>query len=446
MPGAAEADAGAQNVTARRFGYHRAFAVGDFRCRIGEAIRFMSTATTTLPATRRAAAPASLELIRQLVAFNTTSRLSNLELIDWVREYLQRHGIACRLTHDDGGGKANLFATVGDPQVPGVVLSGHTDVVPAEGQEWSVDPWAGVVKDGRLLGRGSADMKSFIGIVLAAVPAILAKPLRVPIHIALSYDEEVGCIGVGRMIRDMQAIGVAPGICIVGEPTSMRVVTGHKGKLSVRAHVRGREAHSAYAPYAVNALEYAAEMIVELRRMQRDKQANGPFNREYDPPYTTIHAGVLHAGTALNIVPHECEFDFEFRNIPEDDSQALLQQFERYCTGALLPQMQRIAPESGIAFETRSDNPSLHNEESAAIVGSIERLARGGHGGKVAFGSEAGQFQRAGFESVICGPGSITDAHKPDEFITLDQIRLGEAFIARVIDEAARDPAALLSR
>jgi acetylornithine deacetylase len=407
---------------------------------------------TTAPPTHAATAPlpdappASLALIRQLIAFNTTSRLSNLELIDFVREYLQCLGVACRLTHDDGGGKANLFATIGDPTVPGVVLSGHTDVVPAEGQDWSVDPWAGVVQDSRLLGRGAADMKSFIGIVLSAVPAILAKPLAVPIHLALSYDEEVGCIGVGRMIRDMQAIGVAPGICIVGEPTAMKVVSGHKGKLSMRAHVCGRESHSAYAPYAVNALEYAAEMIVELRRMQREKAEHGPFNREYDPPFTTVHTGVLHAGTALNIVPHECEFDFEFRNIPEDDPKALIQRLERYCTSELLPQMQRIAPESSIAFETRSDNPSLHNDETAAIVGSIERLARAGRGGKVAFGSEAGQFQRAGFESVICGPGSITDAHKPDEFISLDQIRQGEAFIARVIDEAARDPASLLTR
>jgi acetylornithine deacetylase len=383
-------------------------------------------------------APASLPLIRELVQFDTTSRASNLALIDRVRDYLDRHGVGVRLTFDDGRAKANLFATIGDKAKPGVVLSGHTDVVPVDGQAWSVDPWAAVTREDRLLGRGTADMKSFLGIVLAALPGMLASPLARPIHLAFSYDEEVGCIGVGRMIRDMQDLGVAPGICIVGEPTNMKVVTGHKGKLAVRAHVRGREAHSALAPHAVNALEYAAEIVVRLRRMQRERAEHGPFHDEYDPPYTTLHTGVLHAGTALNIVPRECEFDFEIRNVPQDDPHALLDRLQRFCDDELLPQMRRVAPESGIEFETKSDNPGLHTEESASIVERIERLARGGRGGKVAFASEAGQFQRAGFEAVICGPGSIGDAHKPDEFITFEQIRKGEAFIARVVDELTR--------
>ena len=382
------------------------------------------------------ALPRSLELIRQLVRFDTTSRNSNLALIDWVCQYLTSHGLAWRLTHDDTRAKANLFCTIGDPRLPGVVLSGHTDVVPVDAQAWSVDPWAAVVTGERLVGRGTADMKAFLGIVLAAVPDLLARPLAAPIHLAFSYDEEVGCIGVGRMIRDMQSIGVAPGICIVGEPTGMKVVTGHKGKLALRAHVCGREAHSALAPYAVNALEYAAEIIVELRRMQRECAQTGPFSREYDPPYSTLHTGVLHAGTALNIVPRECTFDFEFRTVPGDDPHRLLARLRAYCANELVPQMRRVAPESRIDFETKSDNPGLHTEETAQIVGRIERLARGGRGGKVAFASEAGQFQRAGFDAVICGPGSITDAHKPDEFITFDQIREGEAFIARVVAEA----------
>lgn len=382
-------------------------------------------------------APRALEIIRTLIGFDTTSRLSNLALIDWVRTYLRKHGVDSRLTHDDAMTKANLFATIGDPTVPGIVLSGHTDVVPVDGQEWTVDPYAGVVRGDRLLGRGAADMKSFLGIVLAAVPEMVAAKLQRPIHLALSYDEEVGCIGVGRMIRDMQDLGIAPGICIVGEPSNMQVVSGHKGKLALRAHVCGREAHSALAPYAVNALEYAAEMVVQLRRMQREKAVQGPFNREYDPPYTTLHTGVLRGGTALNIVPRECSFDFEIRNIPEDDPQQLLRRFEDHCERELLPQMRNVAPESSIAFETMSQNPGLHNAETDAIVGHVERLAAGGRGGKVAFGSEAGQFQRAGFAAVICGPGSIGDAHKPDEFITFDQLRKGEAFISRVVEEAS---------
>ena len=388
-----------------------------------------------------AALPRDLELIRTLIRFDTTSRLSNLALIDWVQSYLHAHGVDSRLTHNDEKTKANLFATIGDPTVPGIVLSGHTDVVPVDGQDWTVEPFAGVVQGDRLLGRGAADMKSFIGIVLAAVPEMVKAPLQRPIHLALSYDEEVGCIGVGRMIRDIQQIGIAPGICIVGEPSNMQVVSGHKGKLAMRAHVCGREAHSALAPYAVNAVEYAAEMVVQLRRMQRDKAVAGPFNREYDPPYTTLHTGVLRGGTALNIVPRECSFDFEIRNIPEDDPKQLLMRFEEHCARELLPQMRRVAAESSIAFETMSNNPGLHNAETDAIVGHVERLAAGGRGGKVAFGSEAGQFQRAGFRAVICGPGSIGDAHKPDEFITFDQLRKGEAFIAAVVREAsAPDP------
>ena len=381
--------------------------------------------------------PRTVELIRTLIRFDTTSRLSNLALIDWVQTYLRAHGVESRLTHNDAKTKANLFATIGDPAVPGIVLSGHTDVVPVDGQEWTVDPYAGVVQGDRLLGRGAADMKSFLGIVLAAVPEMVAATLQRPIHLALSYDEEVGCIGVGRMIRDMQDLGIAPGICIVGEPSSMQVVSGHKGKLALRAHVCGREAHSALAPYAVNAVEYAAEMVVQLRCMQREKAAQGPFNREYDPPYTTLHTGVLRGGTALNIVPRECSFDFEIRNIPEDDPQQLLRRFEDHCKRELLPQMRSVAAESSIAFETMSQNPGLHNAETDAVVGHVERLAAGGRGGKVAFGSEAGQFQRAGFAAVICGPGSINDAHKPDEFITFDQLRKGEAFISRVVGAAS---------
>jgi len=398
-----------------------------------------SDAPTTADDSSPCESPRSLETITRLVRFDTTSRQSNLALIDWVQGYLAGHGISSRLTHDDGRTKANLFASIGDPTKPGIVLSGHTDVVPADGQDWSVDPFAGVVREDRLIARGAADMKSFLGIVLHAVPQMLAKRLRMPIHLAFSYDEEVGCIGVGRMIRDMQAIGVAPGMCIVGEPTSMRVVTGHKGKLAMHARVCGRESHSAYAPTAVNAVDYAAEIVVQLRRMQREKAERGPFNREYDPPFSTIHTGVFRGGTALNIVPRECDIDFEFRTIPEDDAHVLRDAIASYCERELLQQMRRVAPESRIDLETRSDNPALHTDESAEIVARIEALARNGRGGKVAFASEAGQFQRAGFEAIICGPGSIDDAHKPDEFITFDQIRRGEAFISRMIALAATD-------
>ena len=269
------------------------------------------------------AARPSIALLGELVAFHTVSRDSNLDLIHYACDILKPLDARIRLTYDDERRKANLFATLGPADRPGIVLSGHTDVVPVEGQRWDSDPYAVIEKDGRLYGRGTADMKGFLACALALAPEFAALDLREPVHFALSYDEEVGCLGIGRLITDLARAGIRPRACIVGEPTLMKPVIAHKGKHSYRCTVRGLATHSAYAPHGVNAVEAAAEAIAYLKSMARRHRDRGPYDRSFDVPYTTIHTGVIRGGTALNIVPNACAFDFEFRHLPGDDPAAL---------------------------------------------------------------------------------------------------------------------------
>ena len=262
---------------------------------------------------------ASLAMIERLIAMDTTSRNSNLELIHDVRDYLAALGVESHLTFDDSGEKANLYATLGPSDRGGIALSGHSDVVPVDGQDWTTDPWRASERDGRLYGRGTCDMKSFIGVALAYAPKFLERGLKTPIHYCLSYDEEVGCQGVPRLLEYLAAQPVKPTACIVGEPTDMKIVTGHKGKVAQRCHVRGLECHSSLAPKGVNAVEAAARVITHLSDLGRRKASDGPFDARYDVPHTTAHCGVVAGGTALNIVPADCSFDFEFRTLPDDD-------------------------------------------------------------------------------------------------------------------------------
>jgi acetylornithine deacetylase len=376
----------------------------------------------------------SIPMIERLVGFNTTSRLSNLALIEWVKAYLADHGVESRLTFDDERKKANLFATLGPADRPGLVLSGHTDVVPVDGQPWDTDPFAIVERDGKLYGRGTSDMKSFLAVALTMVPEFLRRGLTTPIHLALSYDEEVGCIGVRRLLADLDAAGVKPEGCIVGEPTEMKVITGHKGKLSVNCRVHGLECHSALAPQGVNAVEAAAEAVAFLKGMARKRRREGPFNRLFDPPYSTIHTGVIHGGTALNIVPLHCAFEFEFRCIPGDDPHALLAQVKQYCTTELEPEMHAVSPDTGFEFDARGGFNGLDIEDDTEITTLVKAVSGANSTGKVSFGTEAGLFQHAGIPTVICGPGSIEQAHKPNEFVTLEQIALCERFMRRLMD------------
>ncbi len=373
-------------------------------------------------------------MIERLVGFDTTSRLSNLALIDWVKAYLADLGVESRLTFDDEGKKANLFATLGPTDRPGIVLSGHTDVVPIDGQAWDTEPFTIAQRDGRLYGRGSSDMKSFIAVVLTMVPEFLRRDLKTPIHLAFTYDEEVGCFGVRRLLEDLAAIGIRPQGCIVGEPTEMTVVTGHKGKLAVRCHVHGHESHSSMIHQGVNAVEAAAETVAFLKRMARKRRDQGPFNPLYEPPYTTIHTGTIKGGTALNIVPRDCEFHFEFRYIPNDDPFALLEQLKHYVKTELEPEMHAVSNTAGFEWHARGGYNGLDTAEDAEITTLIKSVSGANSTGKVSFGTEAGFFHNAGIPTVICGPGSIEQAHKPNEFVALEQVEQCERFMRRLID------------
>jgi acetylornithine deacetylase len=368
-------------------------------------------------------------MIRRLVGFPTVSRESNLDLIDFVREYLKPFDADVRLTFDDDKRKANLFATLGPRCDGGVVLSGHTDVVPVQGQAWDTDPFTLLERDGKLYGRGTSDMKSFIAVVLTLLPEFVSRGLKSPLHLAFSYDEEVGCIGVGRMIHDLTAAGIKPQSCIVGEPTLMKPVIAHKGKKSYRAVVRGLAVHSAYAPSGVNAVEAAAEAVAYLKRMARRHRDSGPYDRGFDVAHTTVHTGVLRGGTALNIVPHECTFDFEFRHLPGDDPEKLFAEFKSYVAQTLEPEMQAVFKDAGFNIQLMSQIPALDNSAETEVVALAQALSGNTDTGKVSYGTEGSQFQAAGIPTVICGPGSIEQAHKPNEFVALAQIAQSEAFL-----------------
>ncbi|HLI10739.1 MAG TPA: acetylornithine deacetylase [Alphaproteobacteria bacterium] len=383
--------------------------------------------------------PQSREWIERLIAFPTVSRDSNLDLIHCIRDYLAELGIDSRLVHDESGRKANLYATIGPQDRPGVMLSGHTDVVPVDGQDWTSDPFKVVEREGKLFGRGTSDMKSFIAIVLAALPRFAGRKLKTPIHLAFSYDEEVGCLGVRRLIAQFDAMPIRPAFCIVGEPTSMQVVRGHKGKLSCRCHVRGLESHSALNHLGVNAVEIAAEMIAYLRRMGRRIRAEGPFDDGFDPPYTTVHTGVVHGGTQLNIVPRDCRFDFEFRPLPSHDPRPLLAELKAFAERELLPEMKAVTAQADIRWEPLSEFSALDTDEDAEVTRFVKSLTGSNSTGKVAFGTEAGLFSQAHIPTVVCGPGSIEQAHKPDEWITLEQIARCEAFMGRLLERVSQD-------
>ncbi|HYM01392.1 MAG TPA: acetylornithine deacetylase [Stellaceae bacterium] len=380
----------------------------------------------------------TVDMVGRLIGFDTTSRESNLALIDFAREYLDDWGVASELVYDADRRKANLYATIGPDDRGGIMLSGHTDVVPVDDQPWDTDPFAMVEKDGRLYGRGTCDMKSFVAVALALVPEFKTRALKTPVHFALSYDEEVGCIGVRGLIAELAKRPIRPRACIVGEPTQMQPVIAHKGKKSMRCHVHGLEAHSALTHEGVNAVEMAAEIVSYLRDMARRKREQGPFDHDFAPPYTTIHTGVISGGTALNIVPRDCAFDFEFRNLPDDDPEALFAEVRRYAETTLLPEMHRVSLETGIVFEESNSTVGLAISADDEVVRLAQSLSGANSVGKVSYATEAGLFQSADIPTVICGPGSMEQGHKPNEFITIDQVRQCEAFMRRLMDRLAR--------
>lgn len=374
----------------------------------------------------------SRELLAALVSFDTTSRESNLHLIEYVRDYLAGLGVASELIFNDQGSKANLFATLGPAQLPGIVLSGHSDVVPVQGQAWTRPPFELSEHDGKLYGRGTADMKGYIACVLAAVPRLLAAPLRMPVHIALSYDEEVGCLGVRSLLAELAQRPHKPLLCIIGEPTELKPVLGHKGKLAMRCEVHGAACHSAYAPQGVNAIEYAAELIGELGRIGASLRRPELQDRRFDPPFSTVQTGLISGGKALNIVPADCCFDFEVRALPAQDPRQVAEQLQQYAQQQVLPKMQAVDGGSRIGFSELSAYPGLATDASSQAAQWIAQLCGCSEFGTVAFGTEGGLFDAIGIPTVICGPGSMDQGHKPDEFVSLAQLAGCDAMLERL--------------
>lgn len=374
--------------------------------------------------------------IERLVRIDTTSRNSNLGLIEEVRDHLVYVGLTPHLTYDKSRCKANLFATLPDFQgntSGGFVLSGHTDVVPVDGQNWNSDPFNPVIRDGRLYGRGASDMKGFVGTVLNLIPEFCRARLLTPLHIALSYDEEVGCLGAPAMIEEFLERGIKPDGCIVGEPTEMIPVVAHKGINIFKCKVQGRSAHSSLTPYAVNAIEFAARMIVFIRDMACQFEATGPTDRFFDVPFTTASTGLIVGGNAINTVPSTCELFFEYRNLPAADAAAIFSRISAYAHEELLPEMRRVHAGADIVFERVAVAPFLQSDEEATITKRVRCIARSERVKKVSYATEGGQFQAAGVPSIVCGPGSIEQAHKANEFVTLEQIAECESFLTALV-------------
>jgi len=387
------------------------------------------------------ASSALMSILADLIGFDTTSRNSNLELIRYVEDYLSQHGVQSTLVHDDSGHKANLYATIGPAELGGVMLSGHTDVVPVDGQRWASDPFVLERIDDKVFGRGSADMKGFIACVLERVPEMVAASLATPIHIALSYDEEVGCIGVRRLLDLMEKMPVVPSMAIIGEPTNMEIVVAHKGKRGIRVNVRGASAHSAYPTEGVNAIEVAAQLIAHISEVQQDIEKNGPFDPGYRVPHTTLHVGTVRGGTALNIVPNECSFDFEIRHLPEHEIDPLIDTVQRYARDNLEPTMRLKNPDCGIDFTELFGYPALFTAPDAPVVAFVRSLLECDRAvEQISFGSEAGLFsRRIGIPAVVCGPGSILQAHRPDEYVSIEQLETCRTMLRRLVESLSRN-------
>jgi acetylornithine deacetylase len=375
----------------------------------------------------------SRDLLKTLVAFDTTSRESNLQLIEFVRDYLARFDVPCELIYNEQRSKANLFATLGPADRPGIVLSGHTDVVPVDGQPWTVAPFELTERDGKLYGRGTADMKGYIACVLALVPALVKANLRMPLHIALSYDEEVGCLGVRSLLKALEQRPIKPMLCIIGEPTELKPVLGHKGKLAMRCDIHGQACHSAYAPLGVNAIEYAAELIGELGRIGNRLRAPEHQDARFDPPFSTVQTGVIYGGKALNIVPADCRFDFEIRALPSHDPSEVAQTLKTYAEQQVLPRMRAVSQQSEIRFSELSAYPGLATDAHSEAAGLIAEFCGSREFGTVAFGTEGGLFDAAGIPTVVCGPGSMDQGHKPDEFVSLEQLNGCDEILRRML-------------
>lgn len=371
------------------------------------------------------------EMLERLVAFPTVSSRSNLDLIHFVEDYLHAHGIISTKVMSDCGEKANLYATIGPSAEGGVILSGHTDVVPIDDQDWQTDPFTLTEKEGLLFGRGTCDMKAFSAIALALVPDMSA--LKRPIHLALSYDEEVGCLGAPRLIDTLRATLPPVHAVIVGEPTSMRVVTGHKSIMHFDTRITGLEAHSSQQHRGVPAVMIAGRLIHWLGEKQRENAERADPSSEFEPPYSTLHCGMIKGGTALNITAKHCDFVTDIRTLPHEDPNTYFNDYVVFVRDIVEPSMQAISPEAHIDIEVHASVPGFESPADSDAV-QLAKLLSGQNGTEVApYAAESGQFQQAGFSVAMCGPGSIDQAHQPNEYISIEQLDQGTEFIRRLI-------------
>lgn len=373
----------------------------------------------------------TIGLLGELVSFESVSQTPNLDIVDHVRSYLDRYGIESRLSYDEAGDKANLLATIGPEVDGGIVLSGHTDVVPADPQDWEAPPFTLVNREGRLTGRGAVDMKGFIAAVLAAVPDLATAPLARPVHIALSFDEETGSRGARILVDHMKSLALRPEICIVGEPTEMRIVAGHKGGYELTTTVTGVEGHASDPSKGVNAIFQAARMIAHIEEVGR-RLAERDWDTPFVPPHSTVSVGTIQGGSARNVIAGTCSFDWELRPVPQEDGSAVLAEIEEWVRASLLPDMHAVDPLSDITTVLDAAYPGLAYDPDSRAVALLKELTGDSTAEVVSFGSDAGHFQHAGISTVLFGPGSIEQAHKPNEYIAVEQIEAFQEFLDRL--------------
>jgi acetylornithine deacetylase len=380
----------------------------------------------------------SIDWLKRLIAFDTTSHNSNLDLIQTIADYCKQYSLNPILTHNTDKTKANLWVSIPDSHnniQGGLILSGHTDVVPVTGQAWHSNPFEAVIENGKLYGRGSCDMKGFIACVLHALPMLCQTPLTKPIHVALSFDEEIGCLGAPLLLENIKQHGIQPEHCIIGEPTNMQTIVAHKGIHVLRCKVHGHSCHSSLTPKGVNAIEYAARLIVFITDLAETLKLRNDQDNAYDVPFSSLSTNMIQGGIASNIVPNFCEFTFDYRNLPHMNSDDIIQPIESFIAEHLLPKMQSIEPTSHIELESLAHVPALSDSETNALYALMDKLLGQQIPKKVAFTTEGGQFHLAGMHTVICGPGSIEQAHQPNEYIELSQLAACDEFLLQLIKQ-----------
>jgi acetylornithine deacetylase len=380
----------------------------------------------------RAANPTTVELLARLARFDTTSRNSNLALIDFVRAYLEGYGVRYSVGTNADGNKANIHAIIGPYEAGGIALSGHVDTVPVDGQHWSGNPFELRRDAGRLYARGACDMKGFVAACLAAVPLLQARRLSKPLHLFITYDEEVGCFGAQKLIEDLAESGLKPSLCIVGEPSGMQPILAHKGKRNLHVRVRGKSGHSSQPDKGVNAVHAAAEAIAYVAAEARRFAAEGPFEDGFDPPHTTIHVGTVQGGTILNIIPERADFVMEWRNIPADDYRRETERLRAHVARNIEPGMKAVSSETGFSYEVLIDMPGMSLPPGHELVTLTRQLTGSNSTGKVSYGTEGGFYQASGIPTIVCGPGHIAQAHQPDEWIAESELAACDAFIRKL--------------